>query len=42
MNEEDDDHYCLKCKTVISGLSNYINHRKAPCVSTVEVRKRWS
>ena len=36
-DDDDDDHYCLKCKVIIRGLSHYIDHRKTKCV-TVEVR----
>lgn len=29
--EEDDVHYCMKCKTEIQGLEQYIQHRKDGC-----------
>ena len=35
---DEDDHYCLKCKNVIRGLSHYIEHRKAKCVTKDQVR----
>ncbi|XP_049798217.1 zinc finger protein 628 [Schistocerca nitens] len=32
MEEEDDDtHLCLKCRATITGLDNYVQHRKAGC-----------
>ena len=34
-DEEDDNHFCMKCKTVIIGLENYIEHRKQKCSSQV-------
>ena len=39
-DEEEDRHFCMKCKTVIQGLSVYIDHRKQKCftVSTAQVK----
>lgn len=36
--EEDDNHFCMKCKTVISGIENYIQHRRSKCASVDKVR----
>ena len=36
--EEDDNHFCMKCKTVISGIQNYIQHRRSKCASVDKVR----
>lgn len=33
--EDDDTHLCLKCSATISGLKNYIAHRKQPCYKIV-------
>ena len=30
--EEEDSHYCLRCRTTIQGLENYIQHRREKCV----------
>jgi len=31
-NDDDlDEHFCLKCKTTIQGLENYVDHRKRKC-----------
>lgn len=30
-DDEDDTHLCIKCKSTIVGLENYINHRKNIC-----------
>lgn len=29
--EDDDTHICLKCHTTITGLDNYVAHRKSVC-----------
>ena len=34
--EEDDEHFCIKCKTTITGLQTYIYHRKNGCTKTAE------
>ncbi|KAH9362334.1 hypothetical protein HPB48_017986 [Haemaphysalis longicornis] len=34
-NEEDDTHLCLRCSASISGLKNYIAHRKQHCYKMV-------
>ena len=31
--EEEDSHYCLRCRTTIQGLENYIQHRREKCIS---------
>ena len=36
-DEEDDNHFCMRCKRIISGISNYIQHRKQKCLNN-EVR----
>lgn len=33
-NEEEDTHLCLRCSATISGLKNYIAHRKQHCSKT--------
>ena len=33
-DEEDDNHLCLKCKNVINGIDNYVQHRKSKCGSS--------
>lgn len=30
-DEDDDTHFCLKCHATITGLDNYIAHRKSKC-----------
>ena len=30
-DEDADDHFCLKCKVVVRGLENYVQHRKLGC-----------
>ena len=30
-DEDADDHFCLKCKAVVRGLENYVQHRKLGC-----------
>ena len=32
MDEEEDMHVCLVCQTTISGLMNYVNHKKNECI----------
>ena len=32
--DDDDNHYCIKCKSVIAGIDNYVNHRKQKCNET--------
>ena len=34
--EDDDEHFCIKCKTTITGLQTYIYHRKNGCNKTAE------
>lgn len=34
-NEDDDTHLCLRCSASISGLKNYISHRKQHCYKMV-------
>lgn len=29
--EDDDTHYCLRCRSTIQGLDNYVQHRKEKC-----------
>ncbi|XP_040572432.1 uncharacterized protein [Lepeophtheirus salmonis] len=33
-DEEDDSHYCLKCRRTIFGLDNYVKHRREGCRSS--------
>jgi len=35
MIDNDDEHFCLKCKSTISGLDNYVLHRKRKCQDSV-------
>jgi hypothetical protein len=34
--EDDDEHFCIKCKTTITGLETYIYHRKNGCNKMAE------
>jgi len=36
-SESDDDHFCLKCKKIISGLDNYVLHRRRKCYNHDQV-----
>ena len=37
--EDDDEHFCIKCKLTIIGLEQYILHRRRECTKVVgEVR----
>ena len=39
VNDDDlDEHFCLKCKTTIQGLENYVDHRKRKCEDMVGCR----
>ena len=37
MDYNDDEHFCLKCKSTISGLDNYVQHRKRKCQDLVGI-----
>ena len=40
--EDDDEHFCIKCKHTIKGLEQYILHRRSECTKVVgEVRVWW-
>ena len=34
--EDDDQHFCIKCKTTISGIEAYISHRRKQCNKLLE------
>lgn len=34
MDKDDDSHFCLRCRTTIQGLENYVAHRKSQACST--------
>ena len=35
--EEDDEHFCMKCKTIVRGIENYVEHRKVRCSRNTKV-----
>lgn len=37
--EEEDTHYCLRCRATINGLDNYIHHRRQKCQSNNFITK---
>lgn len=39
--EEDDVHYCMKCKTEIQGLEQYIQHRKDGCPANAKPQGKF-
>ncbi|PSN51895.1 hypothetical protein C0J52_11603 [Blattella germanica] len=39
---DDDTHICLKCRTTITGLDNYVKHRKAGCSASVPTNRNTS
>lgn len=49
-DDDADDHFCLKCKAVVRGLENYVQHRKLGCctapaqvsVSCLTIRTSYS
>lgn len=36
LEDEDDTHLCLKCRATITGLDNYVRHRKAGCPPPID------
>ena len=40
-DDDDDQHYCLRCKATINGLDNYVKHRKLKCREKQEVMPLW-
>lgn len=38
--EEEDTHYCLRCRLTILGLDNYIHHRRQKCLSSTRQQDR--
>ena len=35
-DENEDEHFCIKCKMTIKGLENYIFHRKNECSIAID------
>nr|XP_023016267.1 zinc finger protein 252 [Leptinotarsa decemlineata] len=38
-DDDDDEHFCLKCQNTIVGLDNYVTHRRGGCKITAEPPK---
>lgn len=38
--EEEDTHYCLRCRLTIIGLDNYVHHRRQKCHSSTKQQDR--